>query len=165
MLIVVFIIGLGASLVMPRLLRRSPDKEWPSIQSELSNMLYFARQEAITSQKVHRIVFDKRKRRAIVEVDAGEHKPGVRAYEPIKSMYYTSEYQLPEGVSFLSLVLGKKELFEENKGIGWCYVVPHGLVQDIVLKMERIDMDQVTQRIFKVAPFLGTIEMEGDDRV
>ena len=84
----------------------------------------------------------------------------MRAYEPIKSMYYTSEYQLPEGVSFLSLVLGKKELFEENKGIGWCYVVPHGLVQDIV-EMERIDMDQVTQRIFKVAPFLGTIEMEG----
>lgn len=156
-LVVVFIIGLGASLVLPRLVRRPPDKEWPAVTAELNNMLYFARQEAITSQKVHRLTFDEKKNEVRVERLIGS-TGGNDQYEPAHSFYFTSRYELPEGVRFVSLKLGKKNLFEQNKGQGWCYVIPHGLVQDVQLVLERSDEDKISKQTLNVAPFLGSFE-------
>lgn len=160
-LIVVFIIGVAASMVMPRLLRRSPAIEWRSVRDELNNMLYFARQEAITSQKIHRLTFNRPERVITVEVEAGEKKPGEPIYEPVYSHYFTSRYEVPEQLSLTRLRLGKKELFSEHKGRGWCYVLPHGLVEDIALTIERTDKDETQKRTFTVAPFLGVFEEGG----
>lgn len=160
-LIVVFIIGVAASMVMPRLLRRSSAIEWTSIRDELNNMLYFARQESITSQKIHRLNFNRSERLITVEVEAGEKKPGEPLYEPVYSHYFTSRYELPEQLSLITLKLGKKELFSEHKGRGWCYVLPHGLVEDVALTIERTDKDETQTRTFTVGPFLGVFEERG----
>jgi len=159
LLIVVFIVGLGASMVVPRLLRRSPSTEWTTIRGELNNMLYFARQEAITSQKVHRLVFNQKQRLVTVEVDSGEEKPGVHTYEVASSYYFTTNYTLPEEVSFTTIKLGKIDLFEENKGVAYCYVVPHGLVQDIQVTLRRKAQDGESVCVFHVSPFLGKFEI------
>lgn len=163
LLVVMFIIGLGASMVMPRLVRQPPNREWSAVTAELNNMLYFARQEAITSQKVHRLTFDEKKKEVRVEMLAGEKQPGKPVYQPVHSHYFTSRYELPEGIRFTSLKLGKKELFAENKGLGWCYIIPHGLVQDIQLSLERSDDEKLSKHMIKAAPFLGTFEVVGAD--
>jgi hypothetical protein len=155
-MIVVLLIALGASLMMPRLLRRSPDRNWQAIEQELTNILYFARQEAVTTQKVHRVVVDKKDRTVFVEVDAGEEKPGVRAYAPVQSYYMVSRYQLPEGIAFISCKRGKADLFEQNKGKAFCYVMPHGLVQELILKIERVERDEKEYYTLATEPFLGS---------
>jgi len=152
------IIGLGASIVVPRLLRRSPAIEWPGIQQELNNVLYFARQEAITSQKIHRLAFAQKKRTITVEIEDGESKPGVPKYTPVYSTYFTTVYELPEQLSFGFVKLGKKELFSENKGMGYCYVVPNGLIQEVVVELVRDDAGEVSKKKFAAAPFLGTFD-------
>lgn len=160
MMVVLFIIGLMVSLVGPRMAQRTPDATWPVVSDEFNNMLYFARQEAITSQKIHRLVFDKRKRTAHVEVDAGEAKPGVRDYQPVHSHYFTSSYALPDEIGYLSLKRGKKDLFEDNKGVAYCYVVPHGLVEDLVLRLERQESERTTAVKLSVQPFLGAFNLQ-----
>ncbi len=152
------IIGLGASVMMPRLLRRSPVVEWPALQQELNNILYFARQEAITTQKVHRLVLHEKKKTITVEVIAGEEKPGVDRYIPAESNYFTSRYELPDSVRFGAVTLGKKNLFEENKGVAWCYIVPNGLIQQVSIQLLRDEGDGVQAKKFEAAPFLGTFD-------
>ena len=152
------IIGLGASMVVPRLLRRSPAVEWPAIQQELNNVLYFARQEAITSQKVHRLAFAQKKRTVTVEIEDGEVKPGVAKFSPVYSTYFATEYELPEQLRFEQVKLGKKELFGENKGMAYCYVVPNGLIQEAVVGLVREDSGEISKKSFAAAPFLGTFD-------
>lgn len=152
------IIGLGASMVVPRLLRRSPALEWPAIQQELNNVLYFARQEAITSQKVHRLTFAQKKRTIAVKIEDGEAKPGIPKFSPVYSTYFTTVYELPEQVTLEYVKLGKKELFGENKGIASCYVVPNGLIQDVVVGLVREDAGETSKKSFAAAPFLGTFD-------
>lgn len=162
-LIAILIIGIGASLVMPRLTRRAPSSEWSVVEDELNNLLYFARQEAITTQKVHRVAFDKRRRMIEVEVDVGEGKPGERLYEPARSTYVTSEYELPPGVDFVSLRRGKKDLFSERRGIGYCAVMPQGLIEQATLTLVREHNDDQSQRAFEIEPFLGSWRVRGSD--
>ncbi|MGD1997484.1 MAG: prepilin-type N-terminal cleavage/methylation domain-containing protein [Candidatus Dependentiae bacterium] len=159
-LVVLFIIGMMASLVGPRMVKRSPDATWPAVSDEFNNMLYFARQEAITSQQVHRLVFDQKKGMARVEVDVGESKPGVRDYQEIHSHYFTSSYTLPDSLRLVSCKRGKKDLFDENKGIAYCYVVPHGLVEDLTLHLERAEADRTAAARLTVQPFLGSFTLQ-----
>ncbi len=156
-LIGLFIIGVGASVLLPRLTRRSPNLEWPALQQELNNVLYFARQEAITTQKVHRLTFNKKKRTVTVEARDGdvENKPGVPHYGPVASTYFTTEYEWPEQITCEWVKLNKKDLFDENKGMAWCYVVPNGLVQDVSVKLVRNEHGVTTHMVFTAAPFLG----------
>jgi len=157
-----FIIGVAASVMLPRLVRRSPAIEWPALQQELNNLLYFARQEAITTQKVHRLTFDKKKRSIEVEARDGEmeNKPGVPRYASLSSIYFPTHYELPEKVSIEWVKLNKKDLFEEHKGMAWCYVVPNGLVQDVSVKLVREEDGVTSSMVFNAAPFLGSFADE-----
>jgi prepilin-type N-terminal cleavage/methylation domain-containing protein len=152
------IIGLGASLVMPRLTRRPHETEWTTIQHELNTMLFFARQEAIVTQKIHRITCNEKTRTLVVEMPTGEEKNGVALYEQVYSTYFTTKYELPAQVRFGAVKLGKKNLFEESKGIGCCYVVPNGLIQEVSIELIRDDGSQTTRKVYQAAPFLGTFD-------
>jgi prepilin-type N-terminal cleavage/methylation domain-containing protein len=152
------IIGLGASLVMPRLTRRSHASEWPTIQHELNALLFFARQEAIVTQKIHRLACNEKARTITIEVPTGEEKNGVMQYEQAYSSYFTTQYELPTHVRFGAVKLGRKNLFEEHKGNAWCYVVPHGLIQEISIELIREEGGQVSRNVYTAAPFLGTFD-------
>lgn len=152
-LVTVLIIGIGASLVMPRLTRRTQESEWPAIQGELNTLLYFARQEAVSSQKTHRISCDKREGSVRVEVLVDSQKD---AYEPTSSAYFDATYTLPKGVEFVTMKRDKKDLFVQHRGMGRCMVMPQGVVQEALITLRRVSKNDIEDtRTFKVEPFLG----------
>ena len=162
LMIGLFIIGLGASMVVPRLLRRSPDTEWPALQEELNTMLCFARQEAIRTQKVHRLAFNKKQRTMIVEERDGDTEKGEPKFSLVSSLYFSTTYTFPGSVHIDTVKLGKKDLFEENKASAWCYIVPNGLVQQIIITLVRDEQGKTEKKSFEAAPFLGVFaEVEG----
>lgn len=163
-MVVLLLIGVAVGMVLPRMIRRAPDTEWPAITDELNNMLYFARQEAITTQKIHRLVFKKKEQTIHVEVQGPQTKPGIYSYESVFSYYFTTHYTFPEIIKCQAVKQGKKNLFDENKGVAYCYVVPHGLVEDVVVELERSDTDRTSSARFVIQPFLGSfslVEEEG----
>jgi len=157
LMIGLFIIGLGASMVMPRLLRKAPEAQWPAIRAELDSLLAFARQEAISTQTVHRLTFNKKERSVVVEKRDGLTEKGQPRFTKVASFYTDVQYNLPEKVRLEALLLGKKDLLEENKGIGWCYIVPNGLVQSITLSFTRDDGGSISKQEYETTPFLGTV--------
>ncbi len=153
-----------AAIIVPRLLLRTPQAEWPTILADLNDIVFFTRQEAISTQKVHRIVFKTSVDQADTimveeELDHPE-KQGRKIYRQVASFYFNTQYILHKSVKIKALYHGKDEILSENKGEGYCYVIPDGLVQDVLIHVTRKDKEKGTEIpvSFTISPFFGKFE-------
>ncbi len=164
-LVVLFLIGIIGTIGLPRFMQQSPKAEWPTILDDINNLVIFARQEAISNQAIYRLVFKKQnKGRDLVLVQRegrDPEKPLQKVYNQVTSGYIQTRYELPEQIKFKALYHGKDEEFEENKGQGYCYVIPDGLVQDVMIhltkKKEKKDKKE-QEATLRMAPFFGKFE-------
>ena len=161
-MIVMVIIGLMMTFVTPWLFKKEPSSEWPIVLTEVNNLVDFARQEAMANQKTFRLFFRKEKKDLdyiVVEKEEEDpEKPDHKIYEQVHSEYFQTRYVLPEKIKMDAVYLGKKELFSENKDNAYCYVIPNGLVQEVVVHLERKVEDGYQKGTFKMEPFLGMFE-------
>ena len=162
MMVVIFLIGVMATFVLPNLMRRKPSAEWPNVLEEVNNLVFFARQEAISHQKLFRIAFKATKRDQdfilVQEEKDDPEKPGRKIYEQVFSSYVTTKYVLPESISIDGLYHGKDETMEDNKQEGYCYVIADGLVQETLVRFTRKDEEEISRASFKMKPFFGMFE-------
>lgn len=165
-LVVLFLIGIMATIGIPRfLLDRQPKAEWPTIVDDINNLVIFARQEAISNQAVYRLVFKKQKKgRDVVLVQRegrDPEKPLKKVYNEVTSGYIQARYELPEAIKFQALYHGKQEEFAENKNEGYCYVIPDGLVQDVLIHLTKKKNDKGKKEVqgtLRMSPFFGKFE-------
>ncbi len=161
-LVVLFLIGIISSIGVPAFLKRDSKAEWPAVLDDINNLVIFARQEAISNQAVYRLVFKKQnKGRDLVLVQRegrDPEKPLQKIYNNATSGYIKTRYELPEQIKFKALYHGKDEEFEENKGQGYCYVIPDGLVQDVMIHLIKKKNKNEQQATLRMAPFFGKFE-------
>jgi hypothetical protein len=164
MLLVMVVIGIMATMTIPRLTRRKPTAEWKVVTEEINNLLYYARQEAIANKKIYRLNFnsvatavDK------VEVEVEEDdpkKPDKKIYKSVKSYYFNPIYKFPEEISIEAIYHGKEEQLEIHNNHGFCHVIPNGLVQEIYVHLKREEeKGGIVKRTLKVSPFLGRFDL------
>lgn len=161
-MLVVVVIGFVATMVMPRLIRRSPSIEWKNVRDEINNLVYFARQAAITTLIPHRLTFDTRKPNHVIRVEREEFDPEnseKKVFVPASAYYFKPEYRFPEGISMYEVYQGRVELLSENKGVAHCYVVGSGLVQDILLHIIRKQETGEARASLEMEPFFGVFEL------
>lgn len=163
-MVVISIIAFMAAIIVPRLAMRTPQAEWPTILTDLNNIVFFARQEAISEQCVHRIVFKMNPKgddQVIIqkEVDDPE-KPGKKKYNIVESEYFNTTYIFDPSIKIKAVYHGKSELTEENKGEGYCYIIADGLVQDIIVHLARKPKDKGKDipASYILLPFFGEFE-------
>jgi prepilin-type N-terminal cleavage/methylation domain-containing protein len=159
-LIVVGAIGVLATMGVPRLLKRKPQEDWAHVVDEFNNIVAIARQEAILTHQPHRVSFVGRgKQRVFVEASSldPEH-PGKTQFKPLENPAYESEYALPEAVAMVGLYKNRVEQFAENKGVGACFIVPDGLVEECSVWLQRGAVGE-EKKTFKMMPFFGTFGM------
>ena len=117
-LLVVVIIGIMATIALPRLVRRKPSSGWMHVQQELNNMILFARQEAISHQKIYRITFvSQNEEPDIIKVEREEDDPGrsgAKLFVPVYSEYFQSKYELPSIISLVGVFHGKVEKLQAS---------------------------------------------------
>ena len=161
-MVVVVLVGFMATMILPRMFRRPSAAEWPSLLDEVNNLVLFARQEAIANQQTHRIKFKRGKageNMMVVEVEKDNpDKPDQKIYEKAYSHYFNTEYNFSEYIVIKGLYKGKKETMAENKNEGYCYVIPDGLVEDVILQLTRTYDKKISKASFKMRPFLGKFE-------
>ena len=163
-MVVISIMAFMAAILAPRLLMKSPQAEWPAILADLNDIVFFARQEAISGQKICRLVFkanDTQPDSVIVEEELDNpEKRGSKIYRQVSSFYFNTHYTFHPTVKLKALYYGKHEYLSNNKGVGYCYVIPDGLVQDVLIHITRKDQDKGTEisASFTLAPFFGKFE-------
>lgn len=163
MLIVMVIIGFMVTMIPSWLFRKRVDSSLPAVMREFNNLLLVARQQAITSQKVHRLFFKSEKNFndyvVVQTMDKDPEKKGKEIARIVASEYLETKYDLPQGIKMEAVYLGKEELFSENRNEAYCYVSPNSLVQGIFIHVIR-KIDDLEQKVtFKVEPFLGEFEL------
>lgn len=163
LMVVIFLIGIVATLVMPTLTHKEPASDWPNILDELNGLMLFARQEAIANQRVYRLSFRSNKppeQDCVIVEEELDHpeKIGEKIYSQVKSDYFVTRYNLPESVKIKSAFSGREVLFSDEKGRADCHVIPDGLVQEMLLHFVRKDGNTEAKASFKVMPFFGKFE-------
>jgi prepilin-type N-terminal cleavage/methylation domain-containing protein len=161
-LVVVTIFGIMAALIVPRLARQQPQAEWSTILNDLNDIVYFTRQEAISSQRTCRLTFqtnsDKADSITIEEETDDPEKPGKKIYTQISSLLFNTNYIFHESIKIRGLYHGKTENLIENKGTGYCYFIPDGLVEDVTISFIRKERNIESPASFTMLPFLGKFQ-------
>jgi Tfp pilus assembly protein FimT len=162
-MVVVVIIGIIATIALPRLRNKTPGSDLTTVLDEFNNLVYYARQEAISNQKSYRLHFHTSKTgqdTVQVEVEGNDmEKPEKKIWSPVRSAYFNPLYKLPETVTMQGVYLGKVEQLEENQQHAYCYIIAEGLVQEIMIHILKTVEKKQTQVTFQVSPFLGKFEL------
>ena len=150
--------------MLPRMMRKDPNSTWPNILGELNSFAFFARQEAILQHKVLRITFEVNTtppdKIYIESEEKDAEKPDKKVYKLYKSSSFETTYKLPNSVRINAVYQNGKEQLDENKGkFAYCYVVPDGIMQDVLVRMVRTTDKDEDKASFKIRPFLGNFEL------
>ena len=162
-LLVMVVIGIIATMTIPRLIRKDPSSNWESVTDEMNNLVYYARQEAISNQNVYRLHFkenDDGKNIVQVEVEAiDKEHPDKKIYNPIKPYYFTPTYKFPESIEISAIYHGKEEELSGNRQHAYCYVISNGLVQETTIHLLRKENNKESKVSLKMLPFFGRFEL------
>lgn len=165
-LIVMVVIGIIATIAAPRLTRKDPSTKWENVLEEINNMVSYARQEAISRQKTYRLRFKINKSSAdfvqIEEENTDPENPNKKIYPLIQAHGFKPIYKLSNSekvsIKFEAIYHGKTEQLSENKGEAYCYIIPNGLVQEILIHAIRTEDNKTNKASFKMQPFFGKFE-------
>ncbi|MFH0898820.1 MAG: prepilin-type N-terminal cleavage/methylation domain-containing protein [bacterium] len=158
-MVVIFLIGLMATMIVPRLTRKSPASAWPKVLDEINNAVLFARQEAISNQQLHRLKF-KAPHTIVVESEKSDpENPEKKIYAQVTSDYFTTKFDLSEEITINGVYVGKQETMQDNKGEGYCYVISDGLVQDVLVRLTRQEGGQASKVSLRMMPFKGVFQL------
>ena len=163
-LLVVVVIGVVSTMMLPRLFKQKPQEKWATVLDELNNLVSFARQEAISHHNTYRLHFQITKDGVYtvkVEVE-GPHpeKVNQKIYTVTKSYYFNPTYNFPSSITILAIYHGREEQFNQNRQHAYCYVIPNGLVQEILMHLVRKKDGKESKVTFQMAPFFGKFELQ-----
>lgn len=163
MMVVMLLIGVVATFLLPRLMKRSPLVEWKTILSDMNDLALFARQEAITNQKIYRLVFCSNQQGVdeitIEDEQDDQERPGKKKFMPVFSFYFSTKYRFAEQVKIKAVFLGKQEMIENQRGVAYCYIIPDGLVQEVLVHLIRKIDNVETGASFAINPFDGRFQL------
>ena len=163
-LLVMVVIGVVATMTLPRLFRKKPQAKWETVLDEVNNLVSYARQEAISNQNIYRLHFQTTRAggyRVQVEVESDDpEKPTQKLYTPTKSYYFNPQYTFPKSITIQAVYHGREEQLSQNRQHAYCYVIPDGLVQEILIHLVRKEEDEKESKVsFQMAPFFGKFEL------
>lgn len=163
MMVVIFLIGMVATIVIPRMAYKAPQADWKIVLEDLNNLVVFARQEAISNQKVYRLNFkpnNKNPDTVTVEVEGQDpEKPNKKIYTPVIGFYLNTTYQFHPSIKLKAFYHGRREQINSGEGDCNCYIIPDGLVQDVLLHMSKVENNVESKVSFRMMPFYGRFEM------
>lgn len=166
MMVVIFLIGVMATLIIPRLAYKAPKAEWPSVLDDLNNIALFARQEAIANHAVYRLNFKANGNNpdtvTIEQEVADPEKPERKVYTQTQSYYLKTQYQFHPSIKIKAFYHGKREELNSSEGNTCCYVIHDGLVQDVLIHLTKNEKGVERRASLKMMPFYGKFELEED---
>lgn len=163
LLVVMVIVGFMVTIIPSWLMHKKVDENLTTILQELNNLLIFARQESILLQEPCRLLFKKEKGGndfvVLQKLQRDIQNPNKIVPVILNSDYFNTRYILPSKISIEAFYLGKKEMLSENKGEGYCYVMPNTLIESIIIHIVKKTEAGVEKVTFKTEPFIGEFNM------
>jgi len=140
LVVVIAIIGILAAIVAPNLRNRLPVYERNRFRTNINALLQIARQNAIATNKLHKIIFDLKKRTVSVEARTNKKlEKDKYEFKSISSRYLNSVYEWPENeFKFESFFIGNRDELktiwsEKNESKIWFFITIEGIAQPVII--------------------------------
>ena len=134
LLIAIAIIGLMMAAIIP-MFQQQPGYERKQFIAHLNSLVQRAWQESIITKTVHRVVFDVKKREAIIEKNMTPTAINKLEFSPIKGM--NAQFRWPITIDIKQFFIeGFDELkrFTGNAATSiWFYIIPDGMTQQVTI--------------------------------
>ncbi len=155
-LIVVTVMAL-MTVTLPRLAFYETKNSWPTINDELNDVAYLARQEAIMHGRMHQLLWhrvDGKDELTIRRIGIDPDDEKKQAFIPL-APGISATYRLPDGVVVESVKIeGEDKWLRDVKGVGHV-VTPDGLVQTAQVQLVRTKRGISDKVTFVMQAFLG----------
>ncbi len=156
-LIVVAVMALMTA-TLPRLAFYQTANTWASINDELNDIAFLARQEAIMHRTGHRLLWrriDGKDELTIERYATDPEDEKKFTYLPL-TPGIPGTYQLPDGVTVVSVKIEREDLWlADRKGVPLA-VTPDGLIQTGEVTLQRTKRGATDKVPFTMQAFLGT---------
>jgi prepilin-type N-terminal cleavage/methylation domain-containing protein len=144
-LVVLAIMGALMTIVIPNFRKLLPRRERETFIGKINAITRLAWQRALIERKVHRIVFDFKKKEFWVEAPTGTTKLGEMEFARIKGAYLSPFGKIPPSIDVKNFII---EGFDEKtrRGAGgtdeaWFFLMPDGLTQTVTINF--LDTNQL----------------------
>ena len=139
MIVVIAILAILTTIMVPNLQRRAPDYELKQLIATTNNLLQRAAQDAIVTQKVHRVVFDVAKSTIKIQLATDKKDDtGKPAWANMTDPLAKGNYVWPKNIELVNFFInGVDELkaFSQTTEI-WFFIVPEGLAQPVIINIQ-----------------------------
>ncbi len=140
LLIVILIIAIIGAVVVPNMQQRTPRYEREQFIARLNTLLLLGWQQAVSTNKVHKVLFNFDKRAVVLEVATEKtDKQGEPVTQQVRQAYLNTSFTWPEQLHIKQFILqGYDEMSRfagRATGSVWFYMVPEGLTQEVTINM------------------------------
>ena len=137
LVVVIFIIGLLATISIPNFRKRRPSYERKQFVSHINALVQTAWQEAIEKFKLRVVAFNEKTRQvSIGEMPIDPKNPTKKDFKPLKFKYLKTNYTWPENLVIKNFfVNGKDELVRSDKREIYIFINPEGFTDDAIINI------------------------------
>lgn len=146
LMLAMVIMGIMAALILPTLQQLQPQSTQREFARRFNELCALSWQHALTSQRVHRIMFDLKKRRMSIEVESAQPETLQKepTFEPLTINYARTDYTWPQSIAIRQFYINGTERLQQigvKTDSVWFYIVPDGLTQDVIVNV--VDTQEV----------------------
>lgn len=129
------IIGLMATIIVPNLQQQIPGYQRKAFIAELNNLLALGWQNALITQKAHRVFFDIKKE--IIRLEIEEPAAVTTGFKPVPQTYKKTFYEIPPNIEIKDFFLDGVNEYRPDREVltFWFFIVPEGMSQEVVINM------------------------------
>lgn len=155
LMVVVLIIALAASVVIPRF-KRPVTKD--QFVQRLSLLAQIGRNQAMVTNKQHRIWFDIKQKTVTLERETGEKKAsGELVFQQVPAQYTKTVIAWPEELELVSFAINEKVDRGDIRTV-YFMIMPGGLTQRVTIALRDATTDDVFSMI--INPFTGRFTVQ-----
>lgn len=141
LLVVIALLGLLATIVVPRLQQGNPRYDRANFIAQLNALSQFGKQHAVMVNATHRVLFNFSNNVVQLEQESAPDKAGKVQYAAVKTPAVSTTIQIPEAIEIKNFYIDGTGFDEMAKFAGgatgevWFFIVPEGLAQEAIVNL------------------------------
>lgn len=147
-----------------RIVVRKPNDEWNTVVERVNIMLAQAAQQALLTQKNHRLTFMQKEKGGValsIEIESKNlEKPTQFNYDKVTSLRIENPFELPSTFFIHEVLINGINQFGNRAKSASIFITKEGIVQPAIIHIARARENETSKKSLVIQPFLGTCELQ-----
>lgn len=155
-IVVIMIIGVMATIVVPNLLQQAPGYKRKQFFTELNTFMAITWEHALSTNQLHRVMFDFDTRTIKIEVQTKQDETGKTTFQNVSGVYRKTTYTWDKNIEIREFFIEGLNEMKGGKKVDkmWIFVTPEGISQDAIINIVDIGEQKEIPLSLVLNPFI-----------